>query len=79
MAVGGDITPSASLLSCSFGSCHCQQSLSPLVQIELSEFDVLYSRGIDPLVLNPSICHSHPEVPSEWPSKQQLLNYVAEV
>ncbi|GLJ19812.1 hypothetical protein SUGI_0358950 [Cryptomeria japonica] len=37
---------------------------------EESELDTIYSRGIDPNVLDPSHCHSHPVIPSTWPSKE---------
>lgn len=35
------------------------------------------SRGIDPDVADPQHCHSHPEVPDKWPSRQELRAYVA--
>lgn len=38
----------------------------------------MLSRGIDPLVLDPSKCHSHPDIPQEWPSRAQLMAYVEE-
>jgi hypothetical protein len=41
--------------------------------------DIMLSRGIDPNVLDPTRCHSHPDVPATWPSKQELLDYVAQV
>lgn len=43
---------------------------------EASELDNVFSRGIDPDVLEPSHCHGHPPVPSNWPSKETLINYV---
>ena len=39
----------------------------------------MLSRGIDPNVLDPSLCHSHPDVPDAWPSKEQLLEYLSQV
>jgi dimethylhistidine N-methyltransferase len=43
-----------------------------------SALDTMLSRGIDPLVLDPSKCHSHPEVPQTWPTQEELATYVAE-
>ena len=42
-----------------------------------SSLDVLLSRGIDPLVLDPSHCHSHPTIPEKWPSVEEYKEYVA--
>lgn len=40
--------------------------------------DHLFSRGMDPLVTNPSICHPRPETLSEdeWPDHEALMQYV---
>ncbi|KAG0553605.1 hypothetical protein KC19_12G024700 [Ceratodon purpureus] len=38
--------------------------------------DVMFSRGIDPNVVDPTKCHSHPEVPPEWPSRAEIEDYV---
>lgn len=43
-----------------------------------SGMDEMLSRGIDPLVLDPSKCHSHPDIPQEWPSLLELKAYVEE-
>lgn len=43
-----------------------------------SPLDTMLSRGIDPLVLDPSQCHSHPEIPQTWPTKAELEVYVVE-
>ncbi|GLJ39975.1 hypothetical protein SUGI_0817810 [Cryptomeria japonica] len=43
---------------------------------EESELDTIFSRGIDPNVLDPSQCHSHPVIPSTWPSKEVVIDYV---
>ena len=43
-----------------------------------STLDTMLSRGIDPLVLDPSQCHSHPEIPQTWPTKAELEFYVGE-
>jgi hypothetical protein len=39
--------------------------------------DEMMSRGIDPDVADPTHCHSHPDVPDKWPSRQELRVYVA--
>jgi len=38
-------------------------------------FDLLFSRGIDPDVDDPSHCHAHPEVPDQWPALEQVAGY----
>ena len=44
-----------------------------------SELDAILSRGMDPLVLDPSQCHSHPPAPPAWPSQRELEAYAAGV
>ncbi|KAL4447235.1 hypothetical protein ABPG77_007268 [Micractinium sp. CCAP 211/92] len=44
-----------------------------------SELDHLFSRGIDPLVQDPSRCHDHPATPQCWPNRAQVEAYVASV
>ena len=39
---------------------------------------MILSRGMDPLVLDPSQCHTHPAVPARWPTTAQLARYVAD-
>lgn len=41
--------------------------------------DETFSRGIDPIVLDPSRCHHHPKTPVTWPSKDVLLQYIMQV
>lgn len=41
-----------------------------------SPMDIMFSRGIDPNVVDPSKCHSHPEVPPEWPTREEIEGYV---
>jgi dimethylhistidine N-methyltransferase len=41
--------------------------------------DITFSRGIDPNVLDPSCCHAHPAVPTEWPSPKELQMYVRSI
>jgi formylglycine-generating enzyme required for sulfatase activity len=36
----------------------------------------MFSRGIDPNVVDPTQCHSHPEVPPEWPTRAAIEDYV---
>ena len=43
---------------------------------QTSSMDIMLSRGIDPHVDDPELCHNHPEVPASWPSKQEMLGYV---
>lgn len=38
--------------------------------------DIMFSRGIDPNVVDPTKCHSHPEVPQEWPTREDIEAYV---
>ena len=49
------------------------------LQEEPSELDTLFSRGIDPDVEDPTKCHSHPDVPSSWPAKPEIVAYVQQV
>jgi len=46
---------------------------------ETGGYDVMFSRGIDPDVADPSKCHSHPEAPQKWPTQSQILQYVQQV
>ncbi|HWM77652.1 MAG TPA: SUMF1/EgtB/PvdO family nonheme iron enzyme [Methylomirabilota bacterium] len=38
-------------------------------------YDELFSRGIDPDVDDPSLCHEHPEIPDRWPALAEVLAY----
>ncbi len=49
------------------------------MQDEQSHMDEMYSRGIDPTMADPTKCHSHPDVPTEWPAKPQVQDYVQKV
>ena len=44
-----------------------------------SKLDVMFSRGIDPDVSDPSKCHNHPDAPQEWPTKDQIVRYAQQV
>ncbi|KAI5060176.1 hypothetical protein GOP47_0025114 [Adiantum capillus-veneris] len=48
-------------------------------EMEVTEMDIMFSRGIDPSVLDPFKCHNHPQVPPEWPSREALCAYVGQV
>lgn len=41
--------------------------------------DDMYSRGIDPNMADPSKCHSHPDVPPQWPPQPKVQAYVQRV
>lgn len=41
-----------------------------------TDLDMMFSRGIDPCVDTPEVCHPHPEVPDAWPSKGKVIEYV---
>ena len=38
-------------------------------------YDELFSRGIDPDVDDPSLCHEHSEIPDRWPAFAEVLAY----
>lgn len=38
-----------------------------------------FERGIDPNMEDPSVCHSHSDIPTEWPSVENLLAYQLKV
>ncbi|KAK2034455.1 hypothetical protein LX32DRAFT_634274 [Colletotrichum zoysiae] len=42
---------------------------------EPADFQPMFERGIDPDVDNPQNCHSHSEIPDEWPPLEQILEY----
>ncbi|KAK2059787.1 hypothetical protein LY76DRAFT_645228 [Colletotrichum caudatum] len=42
---------------------------------EPADFQPMFERGIDPDVDNPANCHSHSEIPDEWPPVEQILEY----
>lgn len=41
--------------------------------------DLLYSRGIDPCVVDPSRCHAHPPPPPTWPGREEVRAYAVGV
>lgn len=53
--------------------------LKVLPHVPPTALDTMLSRGVDPIVLDPTQCHSHPEVPATWPSKPELEQYTAAV
>ncbi|KAL3460853.1 hypothetical protein BJX64DRAFT_289981 [Aspergillus heterothallicus] len=38
-------------------------------------YQLIFERGIDPDVDDPEKCHSHSEIPDEWPSRSKILDY----
>ncbi|KAL4764730.1 DUF323 domain protein [Aspergillus foveolatus] len=38
-------------------------------------YQLIFERGIDPDVDDPEKCHSHSEIPDEWPSRLEILDY----
>ncbi|RAL14979.1 DUF323 domain protein [Aspergillus homomorphus CBS 101889] len=38
-------------------------------------YQVIFERGIDPDVDDPEKCHSHSEIPDEWPAVDEILDY----
>ncbi|KAJ1943827.1 hypothetical protein GGF37_002475 [Kickxella alabastrina] len=46
---------------------------APLTQPE--SFAQWFERGIDPNMVDPTICHSHSEIPAEWPEVNAILAY----
>lgn len=46
---------------------------------EPAYFPTIFERGIDPDVDNPEQCHSHSEIPDEWPQLQEILTHQARV
>lgn len=46
---------------------------------EPTHYPQIFERGIDPDVDNPDQCHTHSEVPDEWPLLEEILDYQAKV
>ena len=44
-----------------------------------TSWDRMFSRGIDPDVQDPKLCHSHPDVPTAWPPLKDILSYTHKV
>lgn len=42
---------------------------------EPSHYPKIFERGIDPDVDNPEHCHSHSDIPDEWPPLEEILQY----
>ncbi|KAL4884303.1 C-type lectin protein [Aspergillus karnatakaensis] len=42
---------------------------------EPSVYQKIFERGIDPDVDDPEKCHSHSEIPDEWPARSEILGY----
>ncbi|KAL2681016.1 Ergothioneine biosynthesis protein 1 [[Neocosmospora] mangrovei] len=39
----------------------------------------IFERGIDPDVDNPELCHTHSEIPDEWPPFEEIIEYQGRV
>ncbi|MCO5570867.1 hypothetical protein L7F22_024596 [Adiantum nelumboides] len=59
-----------------YGHVNAFTKLKLFDKMEATEMDIMFSRGIDPSVLDPSKCHKHPPPPPEWPSRDCLHAYV---
>lgn len=59
-----------------YGHIQAFSKLKLLPDEPSSPTDIMFSRGIDPNVVDPTKCHSHPEVPTEWPSREEIEAYV---
>ncbi|CAI7647897.1 unnamed protein product [Penicillium glandicola] len=42
---------------------------------EPSHYKLIFERGIDPDVEDPQQCHTHSEIPDEWPPLDEILDY----
>ncbi|KAL4873974.1 hypothetical protein BDV12DRAFT_158831 [Aspergillus spectabilis] len=42
---------------------------------EPRSYQSIFERGIDPDVDDPEKCHSHSEIPDEWPARSEILDY----
>ncbi|OHF02201.1 hypothetical protein CORC01_02481 [Colletotrichum orchidophilum] len=51
----------------------CKTTKTP--PTEPAYFQPMFERGIDPDVDNPEQCHSHSEIPEEWPAVEEILQY----
>ncbi|EXF81440.1 hypothetical protein CFIO01_13296 [Colletotrichum fioriniae PJ7] len=51
----------------------CKTTKTP--PTEPAHFQPMFERGIDPDVDNPEQCHSHSEIPDEWPAVEEILQY----
>eukprot|EP00890_Picochlorum_soloecismus_P000873 jgi/Picsp_1/1787/NSC_05258-R1_duf323 domain protein len=64
-------------LSFYYGHCMAFANLRLLPEKLHTTVDKMYSRGIDPDVQNPEVCHDHPPYdPSKLLGKSDLLNYI---
>ncbi len=46
---------------------------------EPSSYPRIFERGIDPDVDDPSMCHAHSEIPTEWPPVEEIADFQARV
>ncbi|TQB70368.1 hypothetical protein MPDQ_000634 [Monascus purpureus] len=47
--------------------------------LEPENYQLIFERGIDPDVEDPEKCHSHSQVPDEWPPIDEILDYQVRV
>lgn len=57
----------------------CDSCAATDAQDPADRWDEMFSRGIDPDVLDPSKCHNHPDAPPEWPTKDEIVCYALKV
>ena len=53
--------------------------VSDLAPCEPAHYPQIFERGIDPDVDNPEQCHSHSEIPDEWPPLDEILGFQNQV
>ncbi|KAF2143838.1 uncharacterized protein K452DRAFT_268274 [Aplosporella prunicola CBS 121167] len=46
---------------------------------EPSYYPQIFERGIDPDVENPKMCHSHSEIPENWPPSKEVIQFQKDV
>lgn len=53
--------------------------VTKLPPCEPTHYPRIFERGVDPDVDDPEQCHSHSEIPDEWPPLQEILEYQGNV
>ncbi|KAK9789403.1 hypothetical protein WJX73_006308 [Symbiochloris irregularis] len=62
-----------------YGHVAAFAKLKVLPMDDVDTWDEMFSRGIDPDVLDTSKCHKHPDAPAQWPTKAEILEYSSQV
>ncbi|RDW74477.1 DUF323 domain protein [Aspergillus mulundensis] len=57
-----------------FADIHLTRALSGK-PTDPKSYQLIFERGIDPDVDDPEKCHSHSDIPDEWPSRSEILDY----